>query len=179
MSGATVAASLLSSAEAQGSFGAVTRLYEGVFPRIPDAGGVLYWRHRVTTGLSVPGVAANLVASAEFRSAHDAQSNATFVNAMYQQMLGRAPDSGGASYWTSMLDRGGSRATFVYGVATSTEFVLRWAASSAVNEVYIGMLRRTADAGGSSYWLGQIRSGMTPAAFVAAVYGSSEYAARF
>lgn len=177
--GGAVAANFLLSAEAQARFGAVTRLYEGVFARVPDAGGVLYWRHQLTLGLPIGEIATRLVTSAEFRAAHDSQTNAVFVAGMYQQMLGRPPDPGGGTYWTGMLDRGEPRVTFVYGVATSSEYVKRWAPSSTVNEVYIAMLRRTADPSGAAYWLGRLGSGATAADVVSAVYGSAEYGARF
>lgn len=179
-SAAWVISAMLAAPETQNGLVAVVRLYEGVFPRTPDAGGVLYWRHRVTTGMSLPDLATALVSSQEFRSAHDAQTNSAFVTAMYQQMLGRAPDAQGGAYWTARLDAGTiTRAGFVLALSGSSEYVQRWTVPTAVNEVYIVMLRRSVDSSGGSYWQAQLRGGLSMQGFVGAIYSSAEYDARF
>ncbi len=53
-----------------------------------------------------------------------------FVNALYRDLLGRAPDPGGASYWLGRLASGSSRSDVAYGIASSIEAqrtkIARW-----------------------------------------------------
>jgi SpoIID/LytB domain protein len=177
--GAKVASLFLTSPEADATLGQVVRLYLGVFGRFPDAGGAFYWQGRLVGGLSSAGLADNFVASQEFQTAHGSQSNADFVAAMYQQMLGRAPDPAGRDYWVGRLDAGTiSRAGFILTVSGMSEFRSNWLVPALVQETYLAMLRRTPDPAGYQYWSGVV-AGQGPDAFVAGIYNSAEYAKRF
>jgi hypothetical protein len=78
--------------------------------------------------------------------------------ALYQDVLHRAPDSSGASYWVGALAYGGRPVSFaVNGVLASDEYYL-----ARIDAAYQSALGRSPDAGGRAYWLSQISSGALP-----------------
>ncbi len=102
---------------------AVYRMYQAAFDRVPDVAGVGYWAGQLDDyGLSLLDVAGYLIRSAEFaeKFGHEA-SNEQFIQAMYQNVLGRDPDAGRYSYWTSMMDGGTTRESILLGFADSEE----------------------------------------------------------
>jgi uncharacterized repeat protein (TIGR01451 family) len=89
----------------------VTTLYNVILGRAPDAGGLQFWTQAMgqpgTSGTHGGGVdekdiVAGFFGSDEFfsKSGNTAQS---WVNALYEDLLGRAPDTGGAAYWANQL----------------------------------------------------------------------------
>jgi Domain of unknown function (DUF4214) len=69
-------------------------------------------------------LANGIAASPEFQALHGGQSNAAYVNSLYEAGLGRAADASGSQFWTNLLDTGGaSRANVLLGIATSPEGV--------------------------------------------------------
>jgi hypothetical protein len=102
------------------------RLYQAAFARIPDAGGVGFWTARIDTGTTLHHVAASFIDSFEFRSLYGASpSDSAFVNALYQNVLGRAADTDGASFWQGQLMQGNSRAQVLLHFSESPENVTR------------------------------------------------------
>lgn len=100
----------------------VARLYDTVFGRVPDAGGLAFWSGQIASGaIGVQGVADRLVGSAEFQARYGALGDRDFVAAMYANTLDRAPDAGGLDYWTARLGAGATRAGVVAGLSESAE----------------------------------------------------------
>ena len=86
----------------------IGRLYTAAFGRVPDESGYSYWRSLVNDPLiNYRDIADSFVDSPEFQkiAAPDASSD-EFTTALYVNVLGRAPDSGGISFWTAQLDGG-------------------------------------------------------------------------
>lgn len=91
--------------DSSGIGGQAYRIYQAAFDRKPDTGGVGYWIRMMDEGTSLETVASSFVASNEFKTLYGASpSNTTMVNAFYQNVLHRAPDSGGFQYWLNELD---------------------------------------------------------------------------
>ncbi len=101
----------------------VTRLYDTVFGRLPDAGGLANWDRALDAGvLTLDQAAAQFVQSPEFVVTYGSLSNSAFVTALYANTLHRAPDPGGQAIWTNTLDAGGlSRSGAVLGFSESQE----------------------------------------------------------
>jgi serralysin len=113
----------------------VDRLYRAAFARSPDEAGMGYWLDRSQEGAKLRDIAEGFVSSAEFLMRYgtvgSSQGDALFVQAMYQNVLGRQPDPEGFLYWTSLLAgesyKGVSYgkltpADLLYGFSQSTEF---------------------------------------------------------
>jgi hypothetical protein len=89
------------------------RLYRTMLGRPGDPAGLGYWVARQRDGLPLTGVAYWMSHSPEFRSRYAHLDDRAFVNALYQNVLGRPADPAGAAYWLSKLPTEGR-----HGVAT-------------------------------------------------------------
>jgi hypothetical protein len=122
--------------------GEVARLYRAFFGRRVETGGLGYWSGRLQAGDPVTSVARAFGGTAEFRAQYDGLGNAEVVTRAYANTLGRAPDPGGAAYWTDRLDRGLARWALILHFARSAEFRAREANRVAVTRITWGLLGR-------------------------------------
>ena len=88
--------------------GSVYMLYKAAFNRPSDTSGMGYWIFLKDGGANiVTNIAQGFVNSAEFIAKYGANpSNSSYVNNLYQNVLGRAGESGGVAYWTGEMDAG-------------------------------------------------------------------------
>jgi hypothetical protein len=87
-----------------GNAGGAYRLYQAAFDRTPDKAGLGFWIHGMDAGLTLVQAAAGFVDSAEFAEKYGADpSDAQYVDALYENVLHRAPDAGGYDYWMHTL----------------------------------------------------------------------------
>jgi len=105
--------------------GEVYRLYQAAFNRTPDQGGLCYWIKLLDTGTAITSVANAFINSTEFvKSYGNNLSNSALVNALYTNILHRAPDAAGANYWLATLDKNTSsnaRADLLVNFSESAE----------------------------------------------------------
>ncbi len=128
-----VAAAIASSPGALAEPAAVIRIYEAVFGRKPDAGGLNYWVDRLVTepGFDLLKLAQGFVNSNEFRDRYgvsgldDVASKQALIEALYKNVLDRQPDASGLSFW---LDTGYTPAQLLLFFSESKEFIERSAA---------------------------------------------------
>lgn len=101
--------------------GTVRRLYRATLGREPDSGGAAFWTAWLADHSTVE-AAAYFVASPEFVDRYGTVDNAEFVDAIYRNVLGRAPDPGGRAWWLHQLDTSATdRAGLVAGFVDSAE----------------------------------------------------------
>lgn len=81
--------------------------YQTAFGRLPDASGWTAYGAAIQGGSSDATVAGNFAASSEFMALVSGKTNAQIVTLIYQNALGRAPDSAGLTTWTTYLTTGG------------------------------------------------------------------------
>ncbi|HUR90729.1 MAG TPA: DUF4214 domain-containing protein [Ramlibacter sp.] len=82
-----------------GHGGEAYRLYQAAFDRVPDIGGLGFQMNALDTGLTLEQVASNFIASPEFQAKYGgAVDDTAFVTLLYQNVLHRAPDSGGLEF---------------------------------------------------------------------------------
>jgi hypothetical protein len=87
-----------------GNAGESYRLYQAAFNRTPDKAGLGFWIDAMDQGQSLKEVAANFIDSAEFHQMYGANPNdAQYVDALYQNVLHRAPDAAGYDFWLHAL----------------------------------------------------------------------------
>lgn len=100
----------------------VYRLYEAAFDRAPGADGAGYWIRQVDEGTTLQAAAEQFIGSPEFAAAYgDSVPPATFVELLYENVLGRAPDAAGRAHWLDALESGTSRAAALTAFADSPE----------------------------------------------------------
>lgn len=63
--------------------------------------------------------------SKEFKQTYGALDDGSFVELLYQNVLGRAADANGPAAWVSELESGSSRAEVVLGFSNSGEYQAR------------------------------------------------------
>jgi hypothetical protein len=157
----------------------VARLYYGLLDRAPDAGGLQGFTNALENGASPQLVAQSILGSAEYETTSIGQSNASFVQYLYNTALGRAPDTAGLQGWENALDTGAqSRADVVKGFLSSSEFQSDYAGQSNatyINEVYEVALQRPAESQGVAGWDAALANGMSRTTFDQLVVGSSEF----
>jgi hypothetical protein len=104
--------------------GSATRLYLAYFGRNPDAGGLRYWVARLEAGTSLATVSEGFARSPEFVHTYGALGDRAFVDLVYRNVLGRAPDGGGRAHWVGVLaTRQSTRGAVMVGFSESPEFV--------------------------------------------------------
>lgn len=106
----------------------VYRLYQATLARAPDAGGFEGWVNNLAGGMDFTAATGGFVNSREFQNTYGTLDNTSFVELLYQNVLGRAADATGLAGWLSRMDAGASRAEVVRGFSQSSEFVAATAA---------------------------------------------------
>lgn len=168
------------STEFQGTIAPVARLYFAYFLRIPDYDGLNYWIGRFRGGDSLDGISNFFAQSAEFNNTNGALDNAQFVDRIYQNVLGRAPDPGGRAFWIDELNSGRrNRGQVMLQFSEGAEY-----RGTSLNEVYVtmmyvGMLRRAPDPGGFSFWVNHLDNGNSGQSLIDGFFNSVEYRNRF
>ena len=100
------------------------RLYNASFKRPPDPDGLKYWIGKYSSGENDErAVASSFLVSSEFKQRYGANiSDTTCVNNLYQNVLGRLPDSNGLNYWLEQLNSGAeTRYEVLLGFSESAE----------------------------------------------------------
>ncbi len=149
----------------------VDGLYQSILGRPADAVGRTGFVALLEAGAPVEQAKALLLGSAEF-FAHAGGSNAAFLTALYQDLLGRPDDPSESQGFADALARGVSRTWVAWAIATSREAEQDLAAG-----YYREFLRRTADAAGLAGLTDALRHGMTDGQVIAALLASAEFAA--
>lgn len=98
--------------DVDGNAGAVYRLYQAAFGRTPDKPGLGYWIDAIDGGMSLDAIAGNFVHSKEFAALYgERPANGALIEAVYRNVLHRAPDEAGYDYWLGAMDGQGVSAT--------------------------------------------------------------------
>lgn len=145
--------------------------YQQILGRSPDGPGLAYWSQHVRGGMRIAALASNLYASAEFYAAAG-NTDAGWVNAMYQNILGRAPDPTGHAYWMGQLAAGVPRQTLANALFLSYESNIK-----RVDALYAQILGRAPDPGGRDYWGKQLAT-LDDINLAALLVASDEFYAR-
>ncbi|MBP0441379.1 DUF4214 domain-containing protein [Tianweitania sediminis] len=102
----------------------VYALYQAVFDRTPDLGGLTYWANEAAKGVDIQKIVEGFVNSLEFQTLYGSTpSDDALIDAIYQNVFDRAPDEGGRIYWLGELEAGLSDEDLFIGFATSPEMM--------------------------------------------------------
>jgi hypothetical protein len=93
-------------------------LYQTVFGRTAEAGGLDYWFDVAKAGASTKQIATSFVNSTEFSSKHPAsETNTDFIQSLYQNTFNRAGEDAGVAYWLDQMTFGKTKADLVLSFA--------------------------------------------------------------
>lgn len=101
---------------------AAYRLYQAAFARQPDEAGLRVQIGALDSGTSLINLANAFIGSAEFKTKYGASpADGTFVDLLYQNVLGRLPDAGGRAVQVDALNHGLARAQLLTNFSESAE----------------------------------------------------------
>jgi hypothetical protein len=101
----------------------VAHIYQALLGRTADAGGLDFWFDRADDGVSLTSIANGFMNATEYTG--KTQTNAQFIDALYDGLLARDGDAAGSAFWIAQLSGGMSRADvaveFVEAVMSGVE----------------------------------------------------------
>lgn len=161
----------------------ILRLYRAVFGRIPDASGFEFWMDQYRNGRPLVEIAAEFAASDEFIERYGANpSDEELIEALYQNVLGRAADSEGLAFWLAERADGTTTAQMLVSFADSSENLDRTATRQPITvgegrvlRLYRAVLGREPDTGGLLFWLGEYNTGIELTEMARLFTGQDEY----
>jgi V8-like Glu-specific endopeptidase len=105
----------------------IVRLYRGALGRTPDDAGLIVQLHAHEAGLSLTSLAANFLASAEFKGRYGANpTDDQYVSALYQNVLNRGPTSAEIQFQVNeALHKGVAREVLLLGFVESAENIAK------------------------------------------------------
>jgi hypothetical protein len=137
--------------------------------RPADDTGLSFWTTQMQDGLTDEHLEAAFIGSAEFFQ-HAGGTDKLWVDAMYNDLLGRQPDPAGEAFWVQQLAMGAQRADVAFGFAASVE-----REQQRVTLDYQHFLGRTPDQQGLDFWVTQFQMGFTNEDLIAGFIASDEY----
>ncbi|CAN5315462.1 hypothetical protein BH10PLA2_BH10PLA2_14180 [soil metagenome] len=148
----------------------IQNLFNGLLHRPAEPAGLQNWQNYMAAGGNYAGLQTAVLASSEYFAAHGG-TNADFLQAIYQDKLGRPIDDNAANAWGALLAGGSSRSAIVASILSSTEAV-----TAEIRGLYSDLLRRSADGAGLAHFVSQQLDGKLIHEFVmAALAASDEY----
>lgn len=153
----------------------VTQQYRDFLARDPDAGGLEFWSNQLRSGINPGGLVEFMVSQPEF-----SESVAPVVR-LYNAHFLRSPDFDGLQFWAGQFRAGIPLAGISDEFARSPEFENTYGSltdAAFIDLVYRNVFDRDADAGGTTFWLGQLDEGLSRGAMMAEFSESPEYIAQ-
>lgn len=147
----------------------VNSYYESFLGRAPDPGEAVWINALQNGSLNEQGVETAFLTSSEFVNNHSTPQS--YINGLYQDILGRAPQPAEELVWVNILSQSG-KFFVTAAILTSTESYTR-----ILNTDYQNYLNRVPDSAGLQAWLNSLQSGQSTVESVAeGILGSAEYA---
>ena len=146
----------------------VAAQYMIVLRRPADSSGGPFWGEWIKAHRNPDALAADLASSEEYWSSAGRDPSA-YVGNLYRDLVGRAPDPGGLSYWTGQVRSGRSR----YSVALSFT-ATRERSEMVVTNAFRVLLRREPDRGALAAFVTVFEQARDPASVLAPVATSPE-----
>lgn len=162
------------------SMAPVARLALAALGTPPEHVDLTSWTAAAKAGTALVEIATEVIAKEGYTARYGALSTTDLVDALYRDVVGRAPSSSARSRWVERID-GGSRtaADLLVALVTTADAERRFQAQVNVLMTYAGMLQRRPDPSGWTYWVGKVSHGTSVGRLVAQFFTSSEYRRRF
>lgn len=148
----------------------VEQLYQRYLHRDADAAGLNYLATLMQQGATIEQLSAILAGSNEFFAAQGGGTIDGFLNAVYEDALGRPIDPAGLAWWKFNFALGLTRAQVVAQILGRQEY-----RQDVVKQAYLHLLHRPADPAGLNNWTAALNSGSSDQLAYASIAGSQEY----
>ncbi|HEX7133526.1 MAG TPA: DUF1501 domain-containing protein, partial [Iamia sp.] len=166
--------SFLGSAEFGVAVSPAARLALAAFGVPPAFDDLMGWAARVRAREALASVAADVCAQPAFATRYGSLTDAAFVDKAHRDATGTAPSSSFRSQWV-----GEPRSDVMAAIVSLPAAVSYMRPPVDVTMTYAGLLRRAPEASGLTYWVAEIRRGVSIQRLVAQFFASAEYRARF
>jgi Ca2+-binding RTX toxin-like protein len=156
----------------------IYRLYLATLGRAPDDAGWAEWSGRLAGGQPLNTISSGFVGSQEFLARYGNPDNVGFVNLLYQNVLGRTPDSAGLQNWLGAFNGGMSRNQMVVEFSESAELKANADPSTQAGQIYRiygATLARVPDNTGFTSWSDLMAGGRSIDSVAAGFVGSTEF----
>jgi hypothetical protein len=147
----------------------INKLYQKLLHRQADPGGLSSWLGFLAGGGTILQVEAGILGSAEYFNTRGGGTNMGFLQAVYQDVLGRSLDPAGAQTWGALLSSGTTFTTVAADILNSSE-----SQTDIVNNAFQQFLHRAADPSGLATYTGILQSGGSLEQITADLVGSLE-----
>jgi hypothetical protein len=151
----------------------VQDMYHHLLHRDADPTGLRDFAAFLGSGGTIDQAQSIIMTSQEYVTRNVAQSNGTFLEAVYNDMLGRSVDAAGRALFETALNAGVPRQQIAHIVCTSTEF-----RQNMVAGFYQDFLYRTPDAQGLNSWMDAMATGSSMQALMVEFLTSQEFMGR-
>ena len=148
----------------------VRDLYRSILAREVDPFGLSVWTDFLSKGGTADRLQVLLMDSEEFFQRRGGGTATGFLQAVYQQILGRTVDAVGQRLWGARIAANSPRGSIADEILSSEESNRR-----RIDGLFRLYLRRPADTNGLNTFLASMRQGATIDAVAAAILGSAEY----
>lgn len=128
-------------------FALITELYIAYFNRAPDAIGLYFWGSLFENGFTLEEMAASFFDQVETRATYadviDADGGLidadAFISEVYQNVLGRSPDSSGFAFWAYQLENNPdiTTPTFILSIINGAKFAAEPVPQTFVDQAYL------------------------------------------
>lgn len=147
----------------------VGAMYQAILHRPPEPAGSAFWSRQLIDGAAPDSLRAQLFGSQEYFDGDGGSDNATYVDAVYDNLLGRAPDAAGRTFWLDRLEQGVSRGTVAAAFLAVDEV-----RGNRIATYYRDFLGRAATGDELAYWVPVDRA-VGEYEVIARFLGSDEY----
>ena len=147
----------------------IREAYQQFLGRDADDAGLAFWLNAMQGGLTLERLEADFVGSPEFFE-HSGGTNQLFVEHLFFDLLGRAPDTAGEIFWVNALTGGANRGLVALGFADSDEHE-----GIIVRDDYETFLNRAPVQNEVNFWVNQFEHGENNENVVAGFVGSDEF----
>jgi len=168
----SVAMSITSSREYDGDI--VDAFYVEYLGRHAEAGGLTDWVNLMQGGYNAEQIRAGILGSPEYFQ-DTGGTNTSFVTALYQSFLSRAPDPGGLADWVNLLNtQQDTTAQVATGFLNSDEN-----RTDIITGFYATYMHRAPDPGGLAAWKAELAAGISQPAIISVFLSVPEYMAEY
>src|SRR5207244_3287370 len=147
----------------------VQQLYRTYLHRAADDSGLKTYVPYLDSGGTVAQLRAILLSSDEYYTGRGHGTDAGYLAALYQDVLGRPVDASGLATYLHMLG-GGSRVRVAWALLTGSEN-----SQARVERMFQWLLRRSADTDGLNAYSAVLMHGGSEASIIAILAGSGEF----
>jgi hypothetical protein len=147
----------------------ITTFYNTYLGRPASAADISNWLPQLQRGLTDESLIAAIVGSDEYFADHGS-TDASWLNAVFNDLLGRAPDPSGQANFLAQLQAGVSRTTVALELLTSAEY-----RTDLIQADFAKYLARAASSADVASFLSALQNGATDEAVVATIVSSPEF----